>query len=69
MIKFPELIKLVSYHDNEVHLGTIYKAANWKQYGQTTLFDWNVNGRKRNKLQSESTKTRWEYNLKQSKMR
>ena len=55
----------MSYQDNEVHLGTIYKASNWKQYGQTTLFDWNVNGRQRNKLQSESTKTRWEYHLKQ----
>jgi len=62
-VKFPEIIKLVSYQDNEVHLGTIYKASNWKEYGQTSLFDWNVNGRKRNKLQSESNKTRWEYYL------
>ena len=62
-IKFPDIIKLVSYQDNQVHLGTIYKASNWKEYGQTSLFEWSINGRKRNKLQSESTKTRWEYDL------
>jgi hypothetical protein len=61
--KFPELIKLVSYQDTEVHLGTIYKASNWKQAGQTTLIDWNTKDRKRNKLQSNANKIRWEYHL------
>ena len=62
-IKFPEIIKLVSYQDNEVHLGTIYKASNWKEAGQTSLFEWNTTQRTRNKLQSNSSKTRWEYSL------
>jgi len=62
-IKFPEIKKLVSYQDTEVHLGTIYKAANWKHVGQTSLIEWTTKDRKRNKLQSTATKIRWEYNL------
>jgi len=62
-IKFPEIIKLISYQDNKVHLGTIYKASNWQEVGQTELFEWNTTNRKRNKLQSDSSKTRWEYYL------
>jgi hypothetical protein len=30
-IERPDIIKLISYQDTEVHLGTIYKAAGWKQ--------------------------------------
>jgi len=62
-IKFPEIIKLISYQDKKVHLGTIYKASNWKEVGQTKLVDWNTNKRKRNSLQSDADKVRWEYNL------
>jgi hypothetical protein len=29
--RFPEVIRLISYQDCEVHLGTIYKAAGWNQ--------------------------------------
>ena len=61
--KFPELIKLVSYQDEDVHLGTIYKAGNWTQTGQTQLLDWNTKTRKRNRLQSDANKIRWEYKL------
>ncbi len=28
--KFPEITRLISYQDTEVHRGTIYKASNWK---------------------------------------
>ena len=28
--RFPELIRLISYQDTDVHLGTIYKASNYK---------------------------------------
>lgn len=62
-IKFPEIKKLISYQDTKVHNGTIYKAANWIVDGETQLIDWNVNGRKRNILQSDADKIRWAYNL------
>lgn len=29
--RFPEIVRLVSYQDTEVHDGTIYKASGWKQ--------------------------------------
>ena len=61
--KFPEIIKLISYQDKDVHLGTIYKASNWKMAGQVSLLDWNTNKRKRNPLQSTADKIRWEYSL------
>lgn len=60
--KFPELIKLISYQDKKVHIGTIYKAANWKNGGETQLMLWDGK-RKRNKVQSDADKIRWEYNL------
>lgn len=60
-IKFPEIIKLISYQDTEVHLGTIYKAANWIS---TTIspegLSWSDLGRKRNLEQSKAAKVRWE---------
>ena len=62
-IKFPELIKLVSYQDVDVHHGTIYKAGNWQMKGQLDLLDWTTSKRKRNALQSDSAKVRWEYPL------
>lgn len=61
--KFPDIKKLVSYQDNDVHLGTIYKASNWYIHGQSSLFDWNTSGRKRNEAQAKSVKTRWDYDL------
>lgn len=62
-IKSPEIIKLVSYQDANVHSGTIYKAANWKMAGQVPLMDWNTETRKRNELQSNASKIKWEYSL------
>lgn len=62
-IKFPDVIKLISYQDTQVHLGTIYKASNWYIGGQTKLLDWNTNNRKRNILQSNADKVRWEYQM------
>ena len=61
--KFPELTKLVSYQDTDVHLGTIYKASNWHMHGQLSFMDWDTKKRKRNTAQSKSSKIRWEYNL------
>lgn len=61
--KFPELIRLVSYQDVSVHTGTIYKAANWKPSEQINFMEWTTTTRKRNVVQSDAGKVRWEYEL------
>jgi len=61
--KFPEVTRLVSYQDTEVHTGTIYSAANWKRDAVSTFRDWTTGNRKRNDLQSKSDKIRWIYEL------
>jgi len=63
-VKFPDIEKLISYQDKEVHLGTIYKASNWKIGNETKLMDWTTRKRKRNPLQSKANKIRWEYLIK-----
>ena len=51
-VRFPELIRLVSYQDTEAHLGTIYKASNWTAAPiQTSLLDWTTSKRKRSSFQ------------------
>ena len=62
-VKFPDLFKLVSYQDKQVHLGTIYKASNWTPASDVPLLDWNTKSRKRSTLQSDAGKVRWEYSL------
>jgi hypothetical protein len=54
---------LVSYQDAEVHTGTIYAAANWKQDVVSKFQEWTQGNRIRNKLQSKSDKIRWIYEL------
>ena len=66
-IRFPEITKLVSYQDTSVHLGTIYKASNWRVGGQVEFMDWTTGTRKRRKIQSDSSKIRWEYSLSETK--
>jgi len=61
--KFPEVEKLISYQDTEVHLGTIYKAANWKQTNTSTGGEWTRQSRGRTKAQTSVPKVRWEYSL------
>ena len=63
-IKFPDLTKLISYQDTEVHLGTIYKASNWVKSITNTGGEWSKPSRKRKKTQTNSPKIRWEYTLK-----
>jgi hypothetical protein len=60
-IEWPEVEKIISYQDCEVHTGTIYKAANWIPAHTTKYTDWNHASRKRNLSQSTSNKIRWEY--------
>ena len=63
--RFPEVIRLISYQDTEVHHGTIYKAANWFLANLPTEGqDWDSGSRVRNKPQSSAPKARWEMELK-----
>lgn len=61
--RFPDIKRLISYQDVAVHVGTIYKASNWKISGQVEFQDWQTSSRKRNKIQSDANKIRWEYTL------
>ena len=66
MIKkeYPEIIKLISYQDTDVHDGTIYKASNWKAIKTGNKISTGWDSRDRNKMQSTAIKIRWEYDLK-----
>ena len=62
--KFPDVVRLVSYQDTEVHKGTIYKASGWRIANiQEQAEDWTNTTRKRSKPQSTAPKVRWEYDL------
>jgi hypothetical protein len=59
-IKKPEIFKLISYQDTEVHLGTIYKASNWIAATETKFISWK-NRKDYNRIdQSTAPKIRWE---------
>tara|TARA_Y100000310_G_scaffold76450_2_gene72936 strand:- start:41 stop:586 length:546 start_codon:yes stop_codon:yes gene_type:complete len=59
--KFPDVIKLISYQDTEVHQGTIYKASNWIASEPAKALSWTTRTRQRNKEQTLAPKIRWEY--------
>ncbi len=68
--RFPEIKRLISYQDTEVHKGTIYKACGWKVGHITRAKDirWGVlnpdgTGRRRSKIVTRADKVRWEYLL------
>jgi len=61
--RLPLITKLISYQDNDVHLGTIYKASNWFIDAETKFNSWSKS-RMRNKDQSNADKTRWGYIIK-----
>jgi hypothetical protein len=61
--RFPDVTRLVSYQDTEVHKGTIYAASNWKLDTVTKFQEWNTEKRKRNDTQSKADKVRWIYSL------
>jgi len=60
--ELPTINRLISYQDTEVHLGTIYKAGNWRKVETTKYNAWNKS-RNRNSSQSTADKIRWEYLL------
>lgn len=56
----PEIFKLISYQDKEVHSGTIYKASCWIAQPEHKFTSWK-NRKDYNRIdQSESIKIRWE---------
>jgi hypothetical protein len=61
--QFPDITKLVSYQDTEVHSGTIYAAGNWVKDSVSKYQDWSNEKRKRNETQSKADKVRWVYDL------
>ena len=61
--KYPDVTKLVSYQDTDVHKGTIYAAGNWQKDNVSKFQNWETTKRKRNALQSHSDKIRWVYPL------
>ena len=62
--KFPDVIRLISYQDTEVHIGTIYKASGWSAVSQSKGMSWTSKTRVRNKEQSMAEKVRWELQIK-----
>lgn len=59
--RFPEINRLISYQDTEVHQGIIYKADNWKIGAESSGVSWTTKSRARNKEQTLAPKIRWEY--------
>lgn len=62
-IAFPDIVKLISYQDTQVHKGTIYAAAGWLPVLIGKPADWTTSKRTRNKSQTLAQKIRWEKSL------
>jgi hypothetical protein len=65
--RFPNVTRLISYQDTEVHQGTIYKAAGWQSTAVSEGISWSATGRKRNVDQTTAKKVRWDFLLRQEK--
>lgn len=57
------VVNLISYQDREVHSGSIYRAAGWKETAINQSGNWDRPSRSRPKAQSEASKRRWEKEL------
>ena len=56
--KFPEIVRVISYQDTEVHAGTIYKASGWNVEAKSSKADgWQSRNRRLN--QAAGDKIRW----------
>jgi hypothetical protein len=60
--RLPNIKRLISYQDTEVHKGIIYKAAGWEAKTRVAYRPWNKT-RDRQPSQSKADKIRWELNL------
>lgn len=59
----PDVCKLISYQDTEVHAGTIYRAAGWKPIGIKKNIGTGWNTRDRPAMQTAADKIRWEFDV------
>jgi hypothetical protein len=59
----PEVVRLVSYQDTEVHTGSIYRAAGWTATTINADGGWDRPNRSRPRAQSDAPKQRWEKSL------
>lgn len=62
----PDVVKLISYQDTEVHTGTIYRAAGWIIGSRSEGGEWSRPSRFREKVTTGAEKLRWEYTLRES---
>ena len=60
--RLPNIKRLISYQDTEVHRGTIYKASGWEAVTKVAYRAWDKT-RQRAVSQSGADKIRWEYLL------
>jgi hypothetical protein len=56
----PNVTRLVSYQDMDVHTGGIYKAAGWSRTTTCHFAPWDNGTRNRRQAQSDASKARWE---------
>ena len=59
-LEYPQVRRLVSYHDTAVHTGAIYRAAGWTPTTVNKDGNWTRKARPRPRAQSEAPKQRWE---------
>lgn len=59
--ELPDIKRLISYQDTQVHTGTIYKASNWIKEKETDFISWTTEKRQRNVDQAKASKIRWGY--------
>lgn len=59
----PEVVRLVSYQDTEVHTGGIYRAAGWTPTTVNKDGRWDRPNRSRPESQSNAAKQRWELTI------
>ena len=57
---FPNIQRLISYQDTEVHTGGIYRAAGWEMTVASDGGEWDRPSRPTAKAQSAAPKQRWE---------
>ena len=63
----PDIIRLLSYQDTEVHKGTIYAAAGWKAVRTSDFVSWDNHSKRPGKInQSLAPKVRWELAIRES---
>lgn len=65
--RFPDITRLISYQDTDVHKGTIYKASGWHISGETDYISWTNENRRRNLDQAIGKKIRWELDIRRVK--